>query len=124
MKFALWKSIGLDIHGNGIKNTEPIIEQITLSDLPHYKPETEEGLIVPKELVFVFRIPDTIIDLPSEVVEYQKELSNLVLDVIDFIGENGRLSAEQRKRAKDLREAALLSVMKDKEEDRKRVFRN
>lgn len=127
LKKALWKSIGLTETGiqNNQKDYEvsainPIIEQITLSDLPWFKPEKIEGLVVPKQLCFVFRIPEEILELPPSLLEYQTELTNLVLEITDFVAMNGKLPPDQFQRARVLREKAILSIMKEGEEERKR----
>jgi hypothetical protein len=127
LKKTLWKSIGLTEKGVQIKQKgyeasvmKPIIEQITLSDLPWFKPEKIEGLVVPKQLSFVFRIPEEILELPPSLLEFQTELTNLILEITDFVAMNGKLPQDQFQRARVLREQALLSIMKEGEEERKK----
>ncbi|KAJ3044248.1 hypothetical protein HK097_001548 [Rhizophlyctis rosea] len=109
---AIFASIGLDAEGNGEAWSEGLIESVVLSDLPYLKPEKMEELQLPKLLKFEFRAPKE-----AGLVQQQ---ARFVLDVVDYIGQLGKLSAEGRAKAKKRREFAEGIVLKLAEEERKK----
>ncbi|KAI8893813.1 hypothetical protein BC833DRAFT_624524 [Globomyces pollinis-pini] len=121
VKKAFWKSLGLDEQGQGELNTHPIIEQISFTDLPYEKPKKLEDLAQPKMLQFVFRLPD-FDKADASTTAYQRELSELVMEVIDIIGKHGKLSHEAKSKSIRLREIAAREIMRAEEEERKAVL--
>ncbi|KAJ3275360.1 hypothetical protein HDV01_000652 [Terramyces sp. JEL0728] len=115
VKKALWGSVGKDENGDDVSGY-PVLEQISLSNLPPFKPEKLEDLKQPKTLQLVFKIPE----LSAESLPLQSIASQVAFDIVDTIGKHGRLSAEGKQKAKRLRTAAEQTILKQFEEERKR----
>ncbi|KAJ3379861.1 hypothetical protein HDU92_006335 [Lobulomyces angularis] len=117
---VLWNSCGLDLDGNGSEYLSPLIESIIFTDQPKEKPEQPIDLEKPvsKVLQFKFRFP--VIKQDSEKFkELMQKLTLLSLDVVDYIGQFGKLSFEIRDRVKRIRIAANSKIIKELEWIRK-----
>ena len=55
------------------------------------------------------------------MVEYQNQLNEFVMEVIDIIANHGKLSEEGKLRSQKLRENAVRFIIKQEEEKRKQV---
>ncbi|KAJ3304070.1 Coiled-coil domain-containing protein 47 [Kappamyces sp. JEL0829] len=120
VKKAVWGSFGLDENGEGTRLSKPRLESIMLSDMPFKEPETVEELkTANKTLQFVFSIPD-LTKATKEEHEYQTLLSEMMMDVVDFIGTKGRLSSDARSKSLKLRDQAQAVILKKDEERRKK----
>ncbi|KAJ3038887.1 Coiled-coil domain-containing protein 47 [Rhizophlyctis rosea] len=116
VKQAIFASIGLNEKGEGTPFNTPLIDSIVMSDLPYVKPEKMEDLDNPKLLKFEYRLPSISSPNARDIISGQAQL---VIDLIDYVGQLGRLSFEGRERAKKRRAYAEEIVMKTKEKERK-----
>ena len=93
---ALYRFLGLTLDSKDFEDALPssLLEEWTVSDLPRTKPEKMEDLKnVKKIMTIVFRLPSLVASI-EELKPKLDEMSYFIMDVLDFMGECGRLSNE------------------------------
>ena len=85
---------GLDESGQGTPLSNPILEQLVLSDLPSSKPTAVDDLKdLPKLLTVAFKLP-SLVQSPDAIADQINLMTEFLTELIDTIGTRGRLSAD------------------------------
>lgn len=115
---GLYGFIGLSLDSKELdKATFSSLEEWTLSDLPRNKPEKMEDLKNAKKVMtIVFRLPSLTLST-QELKPVLDEMSYFIMDVLDFLGESGRLSVEGKIKSKKIRIDVENSILKAQEEE-------
>ncbi|KAI8799832.1 hypothetical protein BJ742DRAFT_686727, partial [Cladochytrium replicatum] len=124
---ALWAAVGLNDRGQGTPLKEPYLESIELTDMPAEKPASLEELEkAVKTLTIKFRLPK-LVPLEESEAERLKTLTQLVIDIIDSVGQFGKLPLEalykEKLEEKKKRDEALAKLTPDerrRQEDKER----
>eukprot|EP00842_Homolaphlyctis_polyrhiza_P004823 jgi/Hompol1/5341/HPOL_001236-RA len=121
---TLLKSVGRDGKYRTASSMDTIIEEIILSNLPKTNPETIEAFEnQPRVLTVTFRLP-YVMDAVDDVKEMMNDIIELSMDIIDYIGRFGTLSAEAKAKIHKMHQAAINQILKAKEEKRKEELAN
>ncbi|TPX70244.1 hypothetical protein SpCBS45565_g01872 [Spizellomyces sp. 'palustris'] len=115
----LWGSLGVDQNGKGEPLEPPMLEQIILTDLPKTKPtKVEELREAPKTLTFVLRLPN-LANLNAKHRDAITSVTELLIDMVDYIGQFGSVTAEAKAKLVKLRQAAEQVILRSQEDERK-----
>ncbi|KAI9093727.1 hypothetical protein DFS34DRAFT_595969 [Phlyctochytrium arcticum] len=115
---ALYTSIGLDRNGNGTP-LHTLIEQIILTDLPTVKPESLEDISqAGKTITMTLQLPNlaNLDDRESEAIVASVDL---LLAIVDYVGQCGRLSQDTLAKSLKMRQAAEVTLRRIEEQKRK-----
>jgi len=124
VKHAIQLSLG-ELDNPVSKRNNPWIESIIITDQPTAEPDidkilSEEPPLPPKKtLTVTVRIPSDYDKKTDDMEALVVELTELVIRIIDFIGEHGKVDLDTRNKLKKTRDAAKAAITHKIEEKNK-----
>ncbi|TPX39334.1 hypothetical protein SeMB42_g06004 [Synchytrium endobioticum] len=116
---VLYAAAGLDEEGAGVPKLS-YLESIIISDQPKRFPEKMDDVDnTSKTITCTFRLPDGLQD-KKQVTKSQPlmvQLTELFIDLIDYVGQHGKFSGDVSARLNKIRAAAAVEIEKKKSKD-------